>query len=168
MPSRRPPWDGFTRQEPTCERFIGGGKLETICRAPAVWTLADRGYSGGGRLDVWVYPDRAAAELAGAELTLLRAASTTTPPGRCSTPGTTRASSPATKPPTTATITDAGAGRVPATRRATPAQPRPPGTGTTLDAHVRTPKTRACPRAGAPAWGRQGTATEARDLPPTP
>ncbi len=71
MPSRRPPLAGFTHQEPTCERFVGGGKLETICRAPAVWTLAHRGYSGGGRLDVWVYPDRSAAELAGAELTLL-------------------------------------------------------------------------------------------------
>jgi hypothetical protein len=36
---------------------------------PGVWTLAHRGYSGGGRLDVWVYVDeqtalRAAADLA--------------------------------------------------------------------------------------------------------
>jgi hypothetical protein len=36
----------------------------------AVWTLAHRGYSGGGRLDVWVYPTKAAALLDGARLAM--------------------------------------------------------------------------------------------------
>src|SRR5882757_7129334 len=33
---------------------------------PAVWTLAHKGYSGSGRLDIWVYPSKAAALRAGA------------------------------------------------------------------------------------------------------
>jgi hypothetical protein len=36
----------------------------------AVWTLAHRGYSGGGRLDVWVYATKAAALLEGARLAM--------------------------------------------------------------------------------------------------
>lgn len=36
----------------------------------AVWTLAHRGYSGRGRLDVWVYPTKAAALLEGARLAM--------------------------------------------------------------------------------------------------
>jgi hypothetical protein len=36
----------------------------------AVWRLAHRGYSGGGRLDVWVYPTKAAALRAGAGLAM--------------------------------------------------------------------------------------------------
>jgi hypothetical protein len=39
-------------------------------RRPAVWTLAHRGYSGGGRLDVWVYRTKADALRAGADLAL--------------------------------------------------------------------------------------------------
>lgn len=31
---------------------------KTVEKQPAVWTLAHRGYSGGGRLDVWVYPTK--------------------------------------------------------------------------------------------------------------
>ena len=41
-----------------------------IAHAPAVWTLAHRGYSGAGRLDVWAYPSQQAALRAGAELAL--------------------------------------------------------------------------------------------------
>lgn len=39
-------------------------------KRPAVWTLAHRGHSGGGRLDVWVYRTRAEALLAGAEFAM--------------------------------------------------------------------------------------------------
>lgn len=44
------------------------GMFEEV-QAPAVWTIAHRGYSGNCRLDVWIYRDektalRAAAELA--------------------------------------------------------------------------------------------------------
>lgn len=35
-----------------------------------MWTLAHRGYSGGGRLDVWVYPTKAAALRNGAQLAM--------------------------------------------------------------------------------------------------
>ncbi len=42
----------------------------TTTKALAVWTLAHRGYSGDGRLDVWAYPSKQAALLAGAELAL--------------------------------------------------------------------------------------------------
>ena len=39
-------------------------------RDPAVWTLAHRGYSGSGRLDVWVYRTQADALEAGAVLAM--------------------------------------------------------------------------------------------------
>lgn len=42
----------------------------TVSKDPAVWTLAHKGYSGGGRLDVWAYPTRAEALRAGAQLAL--------------------------------------------------------------------------------------------------
>lgn len=45
------------------------GTVETT-KDLAVWTLAHRGYSGGGRLDVWVYPTKAAALLEGARLAM--------------------------------------------------------------------------------------------------
>lgn len=45
------------------------GTVETT-RAPAVWTLAHRGYSGSGRLDIWVYPTQADALRAGAALAM--------------------------------------------------------------------------------------------------
>lgn len=41
-----------------------------MCKAPAVWTLAHKGYSGSGRLDVWVYPTKVTALRAGAELAM--------------------------------------------------------------------------------------------------
>lgn len=44
--------------------------IREISRAPAVWTLAHLGYSGGGRLDVWVYPTKQGAFQAGADLAL--------------------------------------------------------------------------------------------------
>jgi hypothetical protein len=43
---------------------------KTVEKSPAVWTLAHRGYSGGGRLDVWVYPTKVDALRAGADLAL--------------------------------------------------------------------------------------------------
>jgi hypothetical protein len=43
---------------------------KTVEKQPAVWTLAHRGYSGGGRLDVWVYPTKAEVLRAGAGLAL--------------------------------------------------------------------------------------------------
>lgn len=45
------------------------GSVETT-RDPAVWTLAHRGYSGSGRLDIWVYPTKKAALLEGAKLAM--------------------------------------------------------------------------------------------------
>ena len=39
-------------------------------RGPVVWTLAHRGYSGRGRLDLWLYPSKSAALKAGAILAL--------------------------------------------------------------------------------------------------
>lgn len=42
----------------------------TVQSAPAVWTLAHRGYSGGARLDVWAYRSEEAAEYDGARLAL--------------------------------------------------------------------------------------------------
>ena len=60
---------GFVRSLVASRLYRPDGSVETE-RAPAVWTLAHRGYSGGGRLDVWVYPSRRAALQAGAELAL--------------------------------------------------------------------------------------------------
>ena len=45
------------------------GTVETT-RDPAVWTLAHRGYSGSGRLDIWVYRTQADALHAGAVLAM--------------------------------------------------------------------------------------------------
>ncbi|SFO49845.1 hypothetical protein SAMN05216207_107017 [Pseudonocardia ammonioxydans] len=44
---------GFVRSLEASRLYRPDGSVETE-RAPAVWTLAHRGYSGGGRLDVWV------------------------------------------------------------------------------------------------------------------
>jgi hypothetical protein len=41
-----------------------------ITKDSAVWTLAHRGYSGCGRLDIWVYPSKAAALREGAKLAM--------------------------------------------------------------------------------------------------
>ncbi len=63
------PLEGYVHQHPAC-RCYRGGELATECFLPVVWTLAHRGYSGGGRLDVWVYPTQADAERTGAELAM--------------------------------------------------------------------------------------------------
>ncbi|MFJ7250166.1 hypothetical protein ACIQWA_36780 [Kitasatospora sp. NPDC098652] len=59
--------DGFIRPQIASQLHRAGQPVETA-RKPAVWTLAHRGYSGSGRLDVWVYRTKKAALRAGAEL----------------------------------------------------------------------------------------------------
>lgn len=59
----------FIRPVVASKRYHPDGTVDTEHR-PAVWTLAHRGYSGGGRLDIWVYPTRRAALRAGAELAM--------------------------------------------------------------------------------------------------
>jgi hypothetical protein len=59
----------FLRRVVTSVLFRPDGDPEVSYR-PGVWTLAHRGYSGAGRLDVWVYPDRDRALAAGAELAM--------------------------------------------------------------------------------------------------
>jgi hypothetical protein len=61
---------GFIRPQIASRLYRPGQPVETT-RAPAVWTLAHRGYSGNGRLDVWVYRTKNAALRAGAELACL-------------------------------------------------------------------------------------------------
>ncbi|WP_280470610.1 hypothetical protein [Nocardia farcinica] len=59
----------FIRYEISSETYHPDGSVE-IETSPAVWTLAHKGYSGGGRLDIWVYPDQDTALREGAELAL--------------------------------------------------------------------------------------------------
>lgn len=59
----------FIRDEIASETYHPSGSVEIEVR-PAVWTLAHKGYSGGGRLDVWVYPDEGTALREGAQLAL--------------------------------------------------------------------------------------------------
>jgi len=59
----------FIRQVTAGTTYHPDGTTTTEKR-PAVWTLAHRGYSGGGRLDVWAYPTKATALRAGAELAM--------------------------------------------------------------------------------------------------
>ena len=61
--------DRYLRRLVSSQTFRPDGSVTTT-RDLAVWTLAHRGYSGGGRLDVWVYPTRDAALLAGADLAM--------------------------------------------------------------------------------------------------
>lgn len=61
--------DRYLRRLVSSQTFRPDGNVTTI-RDLAVWTLAHRGYSGAGRLDVWVYPTRDAALLAGADLAM--------------------------------------------------------------------------------------------------
>jgi hypothetical protein len=49
-----PDYSRFIKQQVASRLYRRGGQVETT-REPAVWTLAHRGYSGSGRLDVWVY-----------------------------------------------------------------------------------------------------------------
>jgi hypothetical protein len=55
----------YIRQVTACTTYHPNGR-RTTSKAPAVWTLAHRGYSGSGRLDIWVYPSKQAALLASA------------------------------------------------------------------------------------------------------
>ncbi|MDT2007175.1 hypothetical protein FXW78_26355 [Rhodococcus opacus] len=59
----------FIKQVVSSTLYRPDGTVETS-RAPAVWTLAHRGYSGSGRLDVWAYRTQADALRAGAVLAM--------------------------------------------------------------------------------------------------
>ncbi|GAB4590164.1 hypothetical protein [Nocardia sp. IFM 10818] len=59
----------FIRYEISSEAYHPDSSVE-IETSPAVWTLAHKGYSGSGRLDVWVYPDQDSALRDGAQLAL--------------------------------------------------------------------------------------------------
>lgn len=59
----------FVCQVVSSKLYRPNGTVETT-RSPAVWTLAHRGYSGSGRLDLWVYPTKNAALKAGAVLAM--------------------------------------------------------------------------------------------------
>jgi hypothetical protein len=59
----------FIRQVTATKTFHPDGTT-TVDKRPAVWTLAHRGFSGSGRLDIWVYPSQAIALRAGAQLAL--------------------------------------------------------------------------------------------------
>ncbi|HEY3689953.1 MAG TPA: hypothetical protein VGL46_06575 [Pseudonocardiaceae bacterium] len=63
------PATSFIRQLTSSTLYRADGTVETTKDA-AVWTLAHRGYSGGGRLDIWVYPSKAAALREGAKLAM--------------------------------------------------------------------------------------------------
>ncbi|MDF3313413.1 hypothetical protein P3H15_51880 [Rhodococcus sp. T2V] len=60
---------GFIKQVLSSTLYRPDGTVETT-RDPAVWTLAHRGYSGCGRLDVWAYRTQADALRAGALLAM--------------------------------------------------------------------------------------------------
>ena len=59
----------FIRLLVSSKTYRPNGAVETT-RDLAVWTLAHRGYSGSGRLDVWIYPTKDFALRAGAELVM--------------------------------------------------------------------------------------------------
>lgn len=59
----------FVRQVMSTRLYRPDGTADTRL-SPAVWTLAHRGHSGQGRLDLWVYPRKAAALKAGATLAM--------------------------------------------------------------------------------------------------
>ncbi|QTJ67914.1 hypothetical protein HYG77_21540 [Rhodococcus sp. ZPP] len=59
----------FIKQVVSSTLYRPDGTVETT-RDPAVWTLAHRGYSGSGRLDVWAYRTQADALRAGAVLAM--------------------------------------------------------------------------------------------------
>lgn len=61
--------DRYIRRLVSAKTFHPDGSV-TTARDLAVWTLVHRGYSGDGRLDVWVYPTRGAALAAGAGLAM--------------------------------------------------------------------------------------------------
>ncbi|MER5890433.1 ATP-binding protein [Streptomyces sp. NPDC001941] len=59
----------FVRPEIASVTHHPDGK-QSVEWAPAIWTLAHRGYSGGGRLNVWAHPDEGSALKAGARLAM--------------------------------------------------------------------------------------------------
>ncbi|MFD7161159.1 hypothetical protein ACFV9C_41700 [Kribbella sp. NPDC059898] len=59
----------FIRQVTSSTTYHPDGTVDTT-KDPAVWTLAHRGYSGSGRLDIWVYPTKAIAVREGAALAM--------------------------------------------------------------------------------------------------
>ncbi|OEJ56740.1 hypothetical protein BGM19_00365 [Streptomyces agglomeratus] len=59
----------FIKQLTSSRLYRPDGTVETT-KDPAVWTLAHRGYSGSGRLDVWVYASKKAAVQEGAKLAM--------------------------------------------------------------------------------------------------
>ncbi|MFC9330793.1 hypothetical protein [Kitasatospora sp. NPDC057015] len=61
--------EAFIHEEVSSQVFHPGGDTTTEL-APAVWTLAHRGYSGSGRLDIWTYTSRKRALKAGADLAM--------------------------------------------------------------------------------------------------
>jgi hypothetical protein len=61
--------DTFIHSVTSSKTYHPDGTVDTA-KDPAVWTLAHRGYSGGGRLDVWVYPTKAVALREGAALAM--------------------------------------------------------------------------------------------------
>lgn len=67
--SRRTGATGFIRQVVSATVYRPDGTSERK-QAPAVWTLAHRGASGSGRLNVWAYPTKASALKAGATLAM--------------------------------------------------------------------------------------------------
>ncbi|MFC9931897.1 hypothetical protein [Streptomyces sp. NPDC127190] len=64
-----PDYSEFIKPQVASRLYRPDGRVETT-REPAVWTLAHRGYSGSGRLDVWVYATKREAQREGAELAL--------------------------------------------------------------------------------------------------
>lgn len=59
----------FVKEVVSSTLYRPDGTIETR-RDPAVWTLAHRGYSGSGRLDVWAYRTQGDALRAGAALAM--------------------------------------------------------------------------------------------------
>ncbi|MEH6376236.1 hypothetical protein V7793_18190 [Streptomyces sp. KLMMK] len=59
----------FIKQQVSSRLYRPGGQVETIWD-PAVWTMAHRGYSGSGRLDVWAYATEQKALHEGAKLAM--------------------------------------------------------------------------------------------------
>ncbi len=59
----------FIKQQISSRLYRPDGQVETT-RDPAVWTMAHRGYSGSGRLDVWVYATKQEALREGAKLAM--------------------------------------------------------------------------------------------------
>lgn len=59
----------FVHQSIQAEGF-NPQELTSLTYVPVVWTVAHRGYSGGGRLDIWVYLDEQIALLSAAELAM--------------------------------------------------------------------------------------------------